>query len=421
MIFKAMDFFPRNNAVYCKRTGDFLMVFPETGTNDYVKLMNLNSLFKLILQNQPISRAQLASLAGLSKVAVSSNIDFLLQKQVVREIGITDSKRGRPPILLTVDGAAGVIIGIEMDVMFNRMVVADIAGSILEEIQLPDNLSDDPPHFMDEISREIAAAKERYAHTPLGVMGVGMSVIGHYNQKDEVIEYAANRQNWIGYCIGGEFRKRNPNLPLFVERASDAGALGEVEFGKTRVLRKLAFVSCSWGIGVGVYQDINATTGVLVSSSRFGHTTINFNGPKCECGNRGCLECYASIRSLFRKLYPDSAYKTELLEDLADRLKSGEPQAVSAMHEVIQYLGIGIANVINAYRPLQVCIGGIMSSLMNEQMLRQIQQKAKEMVPAVFYENTNIYCSELGGLSIVLGAVAIVRNNLISIILDPPD
>ena len=155
---------------------------------------SIQIIWKQLLKSQPTSRAELAKLCGFSKVTASSCVDWLLDKGLVQELGVTEIRRGRPPMLLSVNGAAGVLVGIEADKISSKIAVTDLAGSLLERHDLP-AIDSDPQKFVGQVSHYLMQFRKAYADRRLGVAGVGFAIVGSYNQEEGIIEYVANQTN----------------------------------------------------------------------------------------------------------------------------------------------------------------------------------------------------------------------------------
>lgn len=91
-------------------------------------------------------------------------------------------------------------------------------------------------------------------------------------------------------------------MPVFIENEANAGAYGEKVFGAAKNHNNIIYASISTGIGIGVIINNHLYRGVSGFSGEMGHMTIDFNGPKCSCGNRGCWELYASEKALLKSL-----------------------------------------------------------------------------------------------------------------------
>ncbi len=100
-------------------------------------------------------------------------------------------------------------------------------------------------------------------------------------------------------------------MPVFVENEANAGAHGEKEFGVAKNYENLIYVSVSTGIGIGIIMKNELYRGVKGLAGEMGHITIDLNGLKCSCGNRGCWELYASEKALLKSL-PHHLQKSSL-------------------------------------------------------------------------------------------------------------
>jgi predicted NBD/HSP70 family sugar kinase len=378
------------------------------GNQDLVKKINMEHTVRTILAHRPLSRAKIASLTGLNKMTVSSCIDLFLQKGIVAELGTTGTSRGRPPILIDIDETGGICVGVDVEINQFTVLVTDLSGKKLESEVYP--LQDkDPLYFVEAISRILANLAGAHSQRRLGVVGVGVVIQGYYNHNTNIVGFSANLQEWNGFHLMEELSKRNPGLLFYVKPAPYAGAMGEIHFGRSRSVEHLVYVTSSWGMSVGVYNKGELFTGSTGTAGRLGHSTIHMNGKKCTCGNRGCWEMYASVKALYQLL--EQSPQQMPFADIVDNLNRGDSQATSAVHELGHYLGIGLVNVINAYNPGAICIGGLLG-LLGQPLLNSIWGTLRESIPARFLEGLDIYCSDLGELGVAYGAVSLVLDQL---------
>jgi len=380
----------------------------EIGNLDLVKKINMEHCIRTILSFRPISRAKIASLTGLNKMTVSSCVDLLLQKGILVELGMTGTSRGRPPTLVDIDESAGVCVGVDVEVNQFNLLITDLAGKRLESAAFPMD-SREPLHFVDTLSRILADLKRAHAHRQLGIVGVGVVIQGYYNIRTNVVDYSANLQEWNDFPLLGEIVKQVPDIPVYIHPAPYAGALGEVHFGRSKPEDHLVYVTSSWGLSVGVYNKGELFTGATGMAGRLGHSTLHMNGKKCTCGSRGCWEMYASVKALYELL--DTTPQRTPFVDLVKDLHAGDSRVTSAVHELGHYQGMGLANVINAYNPRTICIGGLLA-LLGPKLINSIWNTLNEMIPERFLRNVDIYCSDLGELGVAYGGASTVINRL---------
>ncbi|MDF2636440.1 MAG: rok family protein [Pelosinus sp.] len=386
----------------------------SSGTFEVMRNLNLEKIYRLILLNQPISRAQLAQLSGSNKVTVSNCVDFLLEKGIVHELGVVGAGKGRPATLISINGDSGVLVGIEMNIPFIRVIVTSLSGVMLENIILPD-IGSDPEAFTQQVSATITMLEEMYKVRKLGVIGVGFAFPG-YNPQTGVIEQMPKWQTWNKFPILKEMQKYNLGIPLFFRSTVQAATMGEIHFGKANPFEQLVYLSGTWGISASVYSNGALISGHHGLAGRIGHFIIQANGKQCICGSKGCLEEYGSIRALFNKLYPGKLQHHKYIREILERVRGKDPVALVALHETVQYLAIGVVNVINAFNPSRICIGGYLGSIIDDSLLNEIKTIVAQMLPKYYWETLDIYCSNLGELGVAYGCIAVVRDQLISIL-----
>jgi glucokinase len=196
--------------------------------------------------------------------------------------------------------------------------------------------------------------------------------------------------------------------------------LGELRFGRGRSVGTMAFFALGTGIGGGVAIDGRLRLGPLGAAGELGHQTILPEGPRCGCGNRGCLETLASgpaitaegVRLLKSGLAP---HLHELVGGDAGRITPREMAAAAAagdqtVQEAIlraaEYLGIGVANVVVVLHPELVVLGGGVAEL-GEILLDRVREVVRQRVGMFPTDGVQIERSLLGAKAGVLGAVAL--------------
>lgn len=392
------------------------MAVPDIGSIDYVKYTNVTRCFQIILKAAETSRTRIAEISRISKVTVSSCVDFLLDKKLICEVGFQESRRGRKPTLITVNPNAGILLGIEADVVCSKYIVTDFAGKLLEQGPIPCEV-DNPETFMAQVQKLVLRICEDYPGYEHGLIGVGIALSGYYDERSGLVSYVANRASWNGYPLKANFQKIFPDIPLIVNRLANAGAICE-GFLDTSLLNNdsIAFLHCSWGLGVGIYQNRPGKPGLINGSSRFGHTTINYNGRLCSCGNRGCLESYASLRALYRKIFPERSISSHCIDDLTACFDQKDPALLTALDEIVLYLSIGLSNVVNAYQPRKIYIGGLIQLFLTEENLTQIRRSVEATVPDVFRQDLQIELPAHGIYSALYGCIGDVRNRILQFV-----
>ena len=188
----------------------------------------------------------------------------------------------------------------------------------------------------------------------------------------------------------GEIVSRLTGRPTFVANDANAAAYAEAKWGCGVGENSLIAVTLGTGIGGGIILDGKIWEGFNGFAAELGHMVIDVNGRQCTCGLRGCLEAYCSASALVHetkrmmRLYPDSLLWEVVNGDISKvdgrtaftALAKGDSAAHHVIHDFVNYLAIGIANIINVFQPSVVCVGGGISG-QGEELMRPLRERLK--------------------------------------------
>ncbi len=204
------------------------------------------------------------------------------------------------------------------------------------------------------------------------IRAIGIGAAGTINSEKGVVITSPNIPYWKNYPIGRIIQKKT-GTAVILENDATAAVVGEWWKGNGRKYRNWIMLTLGTGIGGGAIIDNNIYTGKSGSSMEFGHTTIDYRGKRCSCGNRGCLEQYASASAAVRlarrdlKKFPASSIreriKTEKLTAklIYEEAIQGDVFANRVFQRVATYLGYGIVNLVNIFDPEAVILAGGLS------------------------------------------------------------
>jgi glucokinase len=286
-------------------------------------------------------------------------------------------------------------------------------GKILDEVRYP------TPHSPRTLIENIAKAiKEVGDGREAG--GVCLAVPGLIRASENKVVFSPNLHAIEGIPLKDELESRI-GLPLTVENDGNAAAWGEFRFGVGSEADHLVFVTLGTGIGGGVITHGVLMRGAQGSGGELGHVTVQATGPRCACGNHGCLEALASGSALARRARelaienPGSALghlatRRQILgEDVTELARQGDEVALCVLEETGRWLGIGLAAFVNIFNPEVVAVGGgamEAGELILEAARREVILRAKS--PS--RDLAEIQVATLGPKSGVLGAAALARD-----------
>lgn len=375
----------------------------------YVKKMNLKTLFNEIIKNSPISRAELSKVTGLNKSTVSSQINTLIDRNLVFEIGQGQSSGGRRPVMLVFNKKAGYAIGIDLGAEFINGILTDLEGSVIAS-----KYKESAAPFTEEaIEMVFSIIEELISEVPeshYGLVGIGVSVPGIVDKRQDVV-FTPN-SNWIVRDLKSMIEQKF-FVPVLIENEANAGAYGEKVFGAAKNLSNIIYVSIGTGIGIGIIINHDLYRGYNGFSGEMGHMTIDFNGPKCSCGNRGCWELYASERVLYNSSSKRSLHLTR--NEVIKLAQNNDADTLNALQKFGFYIGVGLTSVLNTFNPQAVIIR---NSIIESQPI--VLNSIKSAVTSRIYSNSkneyDLLPSALGQNAPALGTSSIVVERFLELV-----
>ena len=288
----------------------------------YTKVYNRRRVLSL-LQRCPMSRAELSRQMGLTRAAISLITEELISEGLIciSEKSLRSEGPGRAPTALELCAGTLFAVGVSLSRSGALVGTEDLKGNViaLQQVreQTPDGL--------------IAAIKALIADTPEEkILGIGISAPGPVDSAAGKILNPPDFPLWSS-CPIGTLLHDALGLPVYLEKDANAAALYNRRNGDFDCKDDFLLLYMGGGVGSGVISQ-----GKLLRHTELGHTSICHNGPVCSCGNRGCLEAYASINSILKQ-YPYENW---------DALMAS-PQAAQVLAMQAEYLATAIGNCAN--------------------------------------------------------------------------
>ncbi|BBI35792.1 ROK family transcriptional regulator [Cohnella abietis] len=368
----------------------------STGDQALIKRINTAIVLEYILRGSPLSRAQISEQSGLNKATVSSLVQDLIDSSLVKEIGTGQSSGGRKPVMLEFIATSGYSIGVDLGVNYIRGVLTDLRGGIIAErtasLPLPEQTT-----AIEQLCSCIEFLIAKAPASPYGIVGIGVGVPGLVDENGAIL-FAPNLK-WRDVPLQNLLTERF-SIPITIDNEANMGALGEQKYGAGRSINNIIYVSVGIGIGTGLILNKSLYKGASGFSGEMGHLSIEAHGKSCTCGNYGCWELYASEQALLEQAAELGFGDLESLLAAAD---NGQEDVIELFRGIGEYLGIGIANIVNVFNPDAVVIGNRMSQARPwlEDILRQtVVQRALSF----HARKVQLLFAELGERSSMLGA-----------------
>jgi glucokinase-like ROK family protein len=376
----------------------------------FVRDLNKSVILNLLRLRSPLSRADMSKITGLTKATVSALVQRLIEEHLVVETGFGESRPGRPALLLDLNASGGFAIGADLGVDYLLVVALDLKGRSIWQRRAIKSERSDPREDVAALAQMIEEAIAAVQPTPLGPLGIGVGVHGLVERSRGHLMFAPNL-GWRDVPVADLLATRL-SVPILVDNEANAGALAETWVGVAREARGVVYLSIGIGLGAGIVIDGELYRGALGTAGEVGHTTVDPAGPLCNCGNRGCLEVFVSERALVSDLQPlRTSPATVAADEVFSAAAEGDPAAIAALRRVGEYLGIGVANVVNTLNPEVVVIGGPMARG-GDYVLEPVRRIAEERALSHPHRAARIVLSHLGESACAVGCGVMVLREL---------
>lgn len=332
------------------------------------------------------SRAQIAEATGLSRAHVHDVVDELVSEGELIETGSVSAGRGRPTTLLQVNPNSICAGGVWLAEDSIEVGIAGATGDIVARGSL--SYSGDPLADLDAIVEAVGVCVEQSGKSTGSMRGVGVVVAGLVDPALGLIRGTTHDHGFAGVPIVQLLRERL-DVPVFADTDIRAAALADHWDlgGGDRVL----YLSFCDGIGAAFVYGHELFGGASGCGLGIGHVPVDRDGRQCYCGKQGCLEAYTSNYAFIRRLWPDVALEQLAPPELRNMVREGvemalqgDCDAVAAMSEIAEYIGLGVSIAVNVLDPRVVCVAGTLMDYAADQMMEMVRREAMRQINVPF-------------------------------------
>jgi glucokinase len=249
-------------------------------------------------------------------------------------------------------------IGVDLGGTNLRIAAVDDQGVLVEKVTLGTKVSLGRDHVIDDMCTAIQHLTEKYKNSSQ-LMGIGIGVPGIIDMQTGLLRESPNLPGWAEYPVRAEIERRLKTI-VILENDANVAALGEKWLGAAKDYLDVAMLTLGTGVGGGLVIGGLIWRGANGMAGEFGHTTVEPEGHPCGCGNRGCLEQYASATAVVR-LAKEAIAKNSKSELASAAHVDAEFSAKSIYNLAIQ----GDEDAKRIFRYVGRCLGIVLSSLVN--------------------------------------------------------
>ena len=311
-----------------------------------------------------------------------------------------------------------IVVGVDLGgtTIKAGMVAAD--GSVLYNNKFPTCAGEGPTKVIKQIH---LAVQDVLQHADGGnAEGIGIGCPGVVDD-DGVVKAPPNFVDWDEVPIKSELTKLFPGLAVQVENDANAAAIAESKFGAGIQYPNFLFVIWGTGVGGGIILNHRIFRGPTGGAGEFGHVTIDYNGPQCNCGNLGCVEAYIGQRYLSHRTaerlvaHPDSKILQLVDGDISkiepvyisQAAHEGDALAREILVEAGEFLGVALAGVMNIMDLRVSIIGGGISAA-GDFVMKAVQDSVVRRVLKPLRKDIRVLPAQLGNEAGLLGAAGLV-------------
>ena len=312
---------------------------------------------------------------------------------------------------------AELYIGIDMGGTLIKMAVVDDKAVIVEDCVLETDISLSPAQVINNIVNSLKRF-ENYGKAKT----IGIGIAGDINFKYGIVRFSPNLPKWNNIKLKEEMEKLT-NKKVYVDNDANTAAIGAYWLDVKAKAENMICVTLGTGVGGGIIINRKIYRGNTGTAGEIGHITIEPNGNKCNCGNRGCAETYIGVKHVVRDALnllktQKSNYIMKLANNdmeqitpklLSEAAQKGDKTAKQVWANAGQKLGILLSDIINFINPDYIVLCGGISNAGNL-LINPAKQQIKERAFKTSYKQCKIvvskYTSKLG----VVGAAMLVKN-----------
>lgn len=373
-----------------------------------IKESNRTKILNLVYNEEEITKQEIAKKLKLSIPTVISKVNELIKEGILEESGVAASTGGRKPVTVRFIKDSRFSFGVKIWSGETRVILSNLKSEIKADTRFSNAGCRDINDIVNKIKLTIENIKDEYNVPMENILGIGFSLPGTVDEDTLYLENATN----LG-IRDVDFRRFEEELqmPIYIENDANAAALAESILGPSKSKSSLIYLEISEGIGAGIVINGYLYKGYNKKAGEIGHMKISIDDLKCSCGRTGCWELYASERALLRDCNDKFKAKFESLEELFKKNSVDDELLRNILDRYLDYLAMGIQNIILTLAPEYVIVGGKISCY-EDRLLNPLTEKVLLRSSFIDKADTHIIFSKLKEDASILGASLLPINSL---------
>lgn len=382
-------------------------------TQEEIRRQNLGALLRQVHVHGALSRAELTAALGLNRSTIGALTADLTAAGLVREELPSDRGRaGRPSLVVRPESQRFYVYAFSVEVDRITAARVGLGGEVLDRREATRGRGDFSPTDVVKPLAEFVLQMERAAPAGAYCVASGVAVAGMVRREDGMVRLGPTI-GWVDEPLGDALAEvLEMDAPICVGNGADLGALAEHTRGCAIDSDNLIYLHGDVGVGGGIIAGGRPVTGHGGYGGEVGHMVVNPNGRLCSCGSRGCWETEIGEHALLEAAGLHSIGREGILAAV-DAATRGDALSQTAVRKVCDWLGFGVANLINIFNPETVIFGGTLRDVFIAGAAQVRSRINRGALPAC-REHVRLRTPDLGDDAPLIGAAELAFQQLLS-------
>jgi len=395
----------------------------------HIRKINTASVLSIIRESPLVTKSDIAKKINISQQTINKIVKELMSRKLVIEDGLRESTEegGKRPVQLKFNENAGYIVGAMMGPKKIKTILTNYNNNIMIEKDVKNDLRASSEATISKMIRMFEEMIDKTGIDKSMVLGIGIGVPGIVDEKNGIIRLLPYMPHWKDIRIA-EIVEDKMGISVLVCNENRVRCYGEKMFGMAKEFSDFAVILTGYGIGGGFSIDGKCVTGEHLFAGEFGHMKLSADGPKCVCGNNGCLNALINterINELIKENMGASDYKSSILvkkfkesnlkidsKKLFECFYNGDNLAKKIIDEISYWLGIAISIIVAVIDPELIIISGEYTAG-GDYLIEKVKEIAEKNILPSVKKSINIKYSQLGKKAGLVGVVGMVLDQLL--------
>jgi predicted NBD/HSP70 family sugar kinase len=381
----------------------------------YLKQQIISTLYF----EKTLSVVDLSAIIGKSVPHVTKTLAELVQEGLIVENGFASSSGGRKPQVYSLKAGTLYIIAVAMDQLYMKITITDLLNNAVlppetHELKLLNNEG-----ALTELVHIINNSIEKAGINRKDILGAGIGIPGFTNTRLGINYSYLRPPGEESFC---DYMGRELGIQVTIDNDASLIALSELKYGLAKGKEEVMVINIGWGIGLGMIVNGILFRGFTGHAGELSHIPISESDTLCECGKKGCLETEATLRVITERAVKDikegniSGLKYEqrleqMSEVIMNAANKGDQYAIELLSDMGYKIGKAIAILIHIVNPELIVLSG-RGAVVGKILLAPIQQALNKYCIPRLSEHTDVKVSTLGIKAELIGAAALVMENI---------